>query len=79
MTEVVYQIVPHDGGWAYLYDGVYSETYPNRDAALDTARRIAAEQRQPGDTEEIEYEDENGRWKTEHVDGRDRPSIVIVE
>ena len=33
MTTVTYEIVQHDGGWAYRVDGVYSETFPSHDAA----------------------------------------------
>ena len=32
----------------------------------------------PGQTEEIQYEDENGVWKTEHADGHDRPDTDVV-
>jgi hypothetical protein len=34
MTHVTYKIVEHDGGWAYTVDGVFSEPFPNRAAAL---------------------------------------------
>src|SRR5262249_36540671 len=27
MTKIIYEIVEHDGGWAYRLDGVYSETF----------------------------------------------------
>ena len=78
MTSVTYQIVQHDGGWAYRVDGVYSETYPNDDAARAAARRAAAEQRAPGEETGISWEDENGRWHEEVADGHDRP-ITDVE
>ena len=60
MTHVTYKIVEHDGGWAYTVNGVFSEPFPNRAAALATARRVAAEQRVPGRTEMIEYETPDG-------------------
>lgn len=78
MVHVVYQVVPHDGGWAYRSNGVYSETFPSRALALAWAKRVAAEQRAPGETEEIQYEDENGVWRTEHADGRDRPDTDVI-
>ncbi len=53
MVEVAYHVVEHDGGWAYQFDGVFSETFPTHDAALAAAKRVAAEQRAPGKTEEI--------------------------
>ena len=34
MTRVVYSIVEHDGGWAYKLGGVFSESYPTRELAL---------------------------------------------
>ncbi len=27
MTKITYEIVEHDGGWAYRVDGVFSETF----------------------------------------------------
>ena len=78
MTHVVYQVVEHDGGWAYRSGGVYSETFKTRDEALRTAKRVAREQRVPGQTEEIQFETEDGVWKTEHADGHDRPDTDVV-
>jgi hypothetical protein len=79
MVEVAYQIVEHDGGWAYRFDGVFSEAFPTHDAALAAAKRVAFEQRAPGDTEEIQYETAKGIWLEEHADGHDRPSTKVVE
>lgn len=79
MTEVTYEIVEHDGGWAYKVDGVFSEPYPTHAAALSAAKAAAEEQRVPGHTEEIQYEDEKGRWHTETARGSDRPSTVIKD
>ncbi len=77
MSSVQYTLKPHDGGWAYTLDGVFSETYPSHDAALKAVRRVAAEQRVPGETAEIEYQAADGTWHIEHVDGGDRPEINI--
>jgi hypothetical protein len=55
MSEVIYEIVEHDGGWAYKVDGVFSEPFPTHAAALYAARAAAAEQRVPGHSEVIEY------------------------
>jgi hypothetical protein len=50
------------------------------DACQGTAaRRAAAEQRVPGQTEEIEYEDENGNWRRELARGRDRPDTEVED
>jgi hypothetical protein len=79
MAEVTYTIVEHDGGWAYKVGAVFSEPFPTRERALAAARRAAAEQRTPGRTEVISYEDENGKWHVETSAGNDRPNTVIVD
>ena len=61
MVKVTYHIVEHDGGWAYKVDGVFSEPFPTHAEALAAARRVAAEQRTPGRTEAIEWENAQGR------------------
>ena len=71
MSHVTYKVVRHDDGWAYTVDGVYSEAFPTHAAALAAARRVAAEQRIPGRTEAIEWEDEKGRWHSETARGTD--------
>jgi hypothetical protein len=77
MTQFTYEIVEHDGGWAYRADGVYSETFASHDAARRAAERAAAEQRIPGDTTGITYEDERGRWRQEIASGDDRPETDV--
>jgi hypothetical protein len=74
---VTYEIVEHDGGWAYRVDGTYSETFPSHDAAARAAHRAAREQERPGDTTGIEYEDEKGRWHAEVSAGDDRPQAEV--
>jgi hypothetical protein len=39
----------------------------------------AAEQRMPGHSEVIEYEDEKGRWHTETAAGSDRPDTDVED
>ncbi len=79
MTKVIYQVVEHDGGWAYKVGDVFSETFPTHEAAHAAAARAAAEQRLPGSTETIEFEDEKGKWHTETDPGDDRPSSEVVD
>ena len=79
MSHVTYKIVRHEDGWAYTVDGVFSEAFPTHGEALEAARRAAAEQRVPGQTETIEYEDANGRWHTELAPGRDRPETDVED
>ena len=50
MTKITYEIVEHDGGWAYRADGVFSETFPSHDLARKAAERAAKEQVVPGET-----------------------------
>ncbi len=77
MSRVTYEIVEHDGGWAYRVGATYSETFPDHNAALRAAKRAAVEQQRPGETTGIEYEDEHGRWRTELASGQDRPSTAV--
>jgi hypothetical protein len=79
MTEVTYEIVEHDGGWAYKVDGVFSEPFPSHAAALAAAKSAAVEQTVPGDTEEIQYEDNKGRWHSETASGSDRPFTSVKD
>jgi hypothetical protein len=79
MSDVTYEIVQHDGGWAYKVDGVFSEPYPSHAAALKAAEAAAAEQRVPGQTEEIQYEDTKGRWHNETAPGTDRPATHVKD
>jgi Uncharacterized protein conserved in bacteria (DUF2188) len=79
MSHVTYKVVRHDDGWAYTVDGVFSEPYPTHAAALAAARAAAEEQRVPGRSEVIEYEDANGKWHTETASGRDRPDTDVQD
>jgi Uncharacterized protein conserved in bacteria (DUF2188) len=69
MSHVIYKIVPHDGGWAYTVNGVFSEPFATHAAALTAAKRAAAEQRVPGRTE----------WHTETAAGGDRPETDVED
>ena len=79
MSRVTYKVIEHDGGWAYTVNGVFSETYPSRAAALAAAKRAAAEQRTPGRSEVIEYETPDGKWHTETAAGTDRPETDVED
>jgi hypothetical protein len=79
MSHVTYRIVQHDGGWAYKVDDVFSEPFPTHAAALATAKRAAHEQRVPGQTHVIEYEDAAGKWHTETAPGSDRPETEVKD
>jgi hypothetical protein len=77
MSKIHYKLAAHDGGWAYKLGDVFSEPFPTHAAALAAARRVAAEQRVPGETGLIEYQTEDGAWHTELVQGIDRPEADV--
>lgn len=79
MTQIVYEIVPHGGGWAFKLGDTFSETFPTHDAALAAAQRVAREQMAPGETVAISWEDEKGRWHDEISRGNDRPEVDIED
>lgn len=72
-------MVRHEDGWAYTVGGTFSESFPSHQTALAAARRAAAEQRVPGQTEAIEYEDESGKWHEELAQGGDRPDTEVED
>ncbi len=77
MTKITYEIVEHDGGWAYRVDGSYSETLPSRDHAVIAAHRAAAEQQVAGETHGIVYEGPDGQWHEVISAGDDRPQTEV--
>ena len=77
MSKVVYEIVEHDGGWAYRVAGAFSETFPSHDAARAAAERAASEQVVAGETSGISYEDQRGKWHDEVSAGDDRPETDV--
>ncbi len=79
MTRIVYQIVEHDGGWAYKLDDVFSETFPTHEAAHAAAEQAAAEQQIGGEDETIEYQDGEGVWREERSSGGDRPQADVED
>jgi Uncharacterized protein conserved in bacteria (DUF2188) len=79
MSHVTYTVVEHDGGWAYKVGDVFSETFATREAAHAAAQRASEEQRVPGQSSEIEYEDSSGRWHEEDESGEDRPETEVKD
>jgi Uncharacterized protein conserved in bacteria (DUF2188) len=73
MTKIIYQIVRHDGGWAYKVDETFSEAFKTHDEARKAAERAAREQAEPGEATVISYEDKEGHWHEEKSKGNDRP------
>jgi hypothetical protein len=79
MSLIAYQIVEHDGGWAYKVGDVFSESFATKDLAHAAAATAAREQQTPGENEAIEYEDGSGHWHEELAQGSDRPITEIKE
>jgi hypothetical protein len=79
MSQVTYAVVEHDGGWAYKVGDVFSETFATRELAHAAAARAAREQRTPGESSAIEYEDRSGRWHEEEAKGSDRPNTDVKD
>lgn len=77
MAKITYEIVKHDGGWAYRANGTYSEPFASHDAARMAAELAAREQLEPGETTTISYEDDRGRWHDEVSKGNDRPDVDV--
>jgi len=77
MSKITYEIVEHDGGWAYRVDGVYSEPFPptTRPAEPRSVRRKSRSF--PETTTGISYEDKEGRWHDELSKGSDRPETDV--
>jgi hypothetical protein len=74
---VVYNIVEHDGGWAYKVGDVFSETFPTKEDAKAAADIASREQRISGETTDIEYETADGKWHDETAIGTDRPDTEV--
>jgi hypothetical protein len=77
MAKVVYRVVEHNGGWAYQVDHVYSETFGSHDRARRAAERAAAEQRLSGEEAAISFQDAEGRWHEQLIEGDDRPDTSV--
>ena len=79
MAHVTYEVVEHDGGWAYRVDGSMSETFRSHGEAADAAKRAAAEQTLVGETDGIRYQDASGEVHEEISVGDDRPDTDVVD
>lgn len=79
MVKVTYEVVEHDGGWAYRVKDVYSETFPTHDKAAEAARSASERQHLGGADAAILYQDRDSRWHEELVNGNDRPETEVVD
>lgn len=79
MSTVTYEVVEHDGGWAYKVDGSFSETFPTHAKAHAAALKAAGEHRVPDETAGIIYQDKSGAVHEEVDSGDDRPATTVVD
>lgn len=80
MTQQTYEIVEHDGGWAYKVGDVYSETFATHDVARQAAEAAARRQEKlRSDPAAIEYEDADGEWHREQASGDDHPDTEVED
>ena len=79
LAKITYEVVEHDGGWAYRVNGVFSEAFPTHALAHEAAERAAREQVVAGETTDISYEDSDGRWHDELSEGDDRPETSVKD
>ena len=77
MAKITYEIVQHDGGWAYRVDETFSEPFPTHEAARKAAEQAAREQEEPGKATAISNEDKKGHWHSERSAGDDRPVVKV--
>ena len=79
MSHTTYEVIQHDGGWAYKMGSTISETFATHELAHAAAARAAGEQRAPGEDAAIEYEDSSGEWREEEASGADRPATEVKD
>lgn len=79
MAHVTYDVVEHDGGFAYKVGDVFSETFPSHQAAHEAAAAAARRQQVGGRDEAILYQDSKGAWHEEQSDGGDRPETDVED
>jgi len=77
MSKVIYEIVEHNGGFAYKVGDVFSETFATHEAAHEAAERAAQRQQVAGRDEQIQYQDEQGNWHEEFAAGDRRPEAEV--
>ena len=79
MAHVTYDIVEHDGGFAYKVGAVFSETFATHAQAHAAAAAAAERQQLGGTTEAIQYQDRDGNWHEELAEGGDRPETDVED
>jgi len=76
--KVVYEVVEHNGGWAYKVEDVFSETFGTEEEAQAAADDAASRQHLNGEATDIEYQDAAGELHLEFAPGDDRPEAEVA-
>ena len=79
MAHVTYEIVEHDGGWAYKLGDVFSEPFRDARGGGGGGKDGGGGAALPGRRETIEYQDEEGNWHEELARGDDRPETEVQD
>jgi len=77
MASITYDIVEHNGGFAYRVGDVFSETFATHHAAREAADAATQRQQLAGDDEQIQYQDADGNWKEEFSPGDEHPEAEV--
>ena len=79
MSEVTYEIVEHDGGWAYKVDGALSRcSRPMRQRSRQH-RPPPLSRKPPARPKRLNTKTRKGKWHTETARGSDRPETHIKD
>lgn len=77
--RITYEVVEHNGGFAYKVGDVFSETFATHEEAHKAADEAAERQRLAAGSETIVYQDDAGRWHNEVAPGDDRPETEVED
>jgi hypothetical protein len=66
MAYLTYEIVQHDGGWAYKLGDTLSETYIHRQDAVEGAKSAASRQKMDAQDVSVRDRSTNQVYSTEH-------------
>lgn len=79
MAQVTYEVVEHNGGFAYRVGDVFSETFATHQAAHRAAEEASQRQQLAGEDEVIQYQDADGSWHEEASAGDARPDAEVED
>ena len=77
--KITYEVVEHNGGFAYRVGDVFSETFATHAEAHKAADEAAERQKLSAQSETIAYQDNDGRWHSEVAKGDDRPETEVED